>query len=196
MQNKKRRSKAGLFEKSWKNNAKRLFRHAWFLTAGAEATVFSVKYLQTIYKVPPLCYNQAYNDVVCHTRRNLHYNIMQIMLLLLRGMAFLYYQMQVLHAVAVFRAGGYNIYTRGVYAAVTQNIGKLCKVFFDLIKQPGKQMPQIMGKHLFRADICPRTQRFHLPPDICSVKRLPQTRYKYHTRFYPLLRSISEQFSF
>ena len=86
----------------------------------------------------PLCYNQAYNDVVCHTRGNLHYNIMQIMLSLLCGMAFLYYQVQILHAAAVFRAGGYNIYPRGVYAAVTQNIGKLCKVLFDFIKQPGK----------------------------------------------------------
>ena len=63
-----------------------------------------------------------------------HYNIMQIMLSLLCGMAFLYYQVQILHAAAVFRAGGYNIYPRGVYAAVTQNIGKLCKVLFDLIK--------------------------------------------------------------
>lgn len=63
-----------------------------------------------------------------------HYNIMQIMLQRLRGMAFLYYQVQILHAAAVFRAGGYNIYPRGVYAAVPQNIGKLCKVLFDLIK--------------------------------------------------------------
>ena len=118
---------------------------------------------------------------------------MQIMLLLLRGMAFLYYQVQILHAAAVFRAGGYNIYPRGVYAAVPQNIGKLCKILFDFIKQPGKQMPQIMWEYLLGADICPRTQRFHFPPDVCSVKRLPQTRYKYHTFFYSFLCSILKQ---
>ena len=104
------------------------------LTITGRSVCFLVKYLQTIYKVFPLCYNQAYNDVVCHTRGNLHYNIMQIMLQRLRGMAFLYYQVQILHAAAVFRAGGYNIYPRGVYAAVPQNIGKLCKVLFDFIK--------------------------------------------------------------
>ena len=59
-------------------------------------------------------------------------------------------QSQPLHPTAVFCAGGHDVDTCCIDAAVTENIRKLCNVFFHTIKCPGKKLPQIMREHLVR----------------------------------------------
>ena len=75
------------------------------------------------------------------------------------------YQMHIFHSLAVLRAGGDDINSCCVNAAVTENIGKLGDVLFDSIEHtgeqvlfqrvigPGEQVAQVMRKHLFRIDI-------------------------------------------
>ena len=70
------------------------------------------------------------------------------MLQRLRGMAFLYYQVQILHAAAVLRAGGNDIDAGRIYAWVTENVRQLCNILFNSIEHTGEQVPQIMGKYL------------------------------------------------
>ena len=66
-------------------------------------------------------------------------------------------QSQPLHPTAVFCAGGHDVDTCCIDAAVTENIRQLCNVFFHTIKCPGKKLPQIMREHLVRNYFCLRT---------------------------------------
>ena len=51
---------------------------------------------------------------------------------------------------AVFGAGGHDIDSCGVDAAVPQNVGKLGNVLFDAIESAGKELAQIVGENLRR----------------------------------------------
>lgn len=97
------------------------------------------------------------------------------------------------HSAAVLRASGDDVEPGRLNTRMTEKIGQLGDILFQLIKRPGKQMAQVMGKHLFRRDPCFRTQRFHGAPDIGAVDGAAGTRDKEHTAFDSLFRRIAEQ---
>ena len=66
------------------------------------------------------------------------------------------YQMHIFHSLAVLRAGGDDINSCCVNAAVTENIGKLGDVLFDSIEHTGEQVAQVVRKYFLRVDICLR----------------------------------------
>ena len=53
---------------------------------------------------------------------------------------FLYDQVHIFHSSAVFCAGGNDINSSCVDTAVTQNVGKLCNIFFNTVKCACKQV--------------------------------------------------------
>lgn len=79
---------------------------------------------------------------------------------------FLYYQPHPLHSPSVLAAGGDNVNPSSVYAAVPQNVRKLCDVLLNAVKSPGEQVPQIVRKHLPGIYPCHFAQAFHLTPDV------------------------------
>lgn len=83
------------------------------------------------------------------------------------------------HSSAVLAAGGNDIDSGCVDAAVAENVRQLCNVLFNPVKCAGKQMPQVMRKDLFR--VYPRllAKAFHLPPDIGAVHRFSCAGDKY-----------------
>ena len=81
-------------------------------------------------------------------------------------------QTQLFHLVAVLCAGGHDVDARRVDAAVTENICQFCNILLHTIESPGKEFPQIVGKHLVRIYVCLRTQPLHGRPDIAAVHRL------------------------
>lgn len=81
-------------------------------------------------------------------------------------------QTQLFHLMAVLCAGGHDVDARRVDAAVTENICQFCNILLHTIESPGKEFPQIVGKHLVRIYVCLRTQPLHGRPDIAAVHRL------------------------
>lgn len=77
--------------------------------------------------------------------------------------------MHTFHTLAVFRAGGYYVYACGIDTAVTEDVGKLCCVFFYAIEYTGKQVAEIMREYLVRIDVCCLAELFHIFPDICAI---------------------------
>ena len=72
----------------------------------------------------------------------------------------------------MFHAGGDDINPCCIDAAVAQNIRQLGDVLFDAVKCPGKQLSQVVGKHLAFLDTGSFTPLFHLPPDTTAVQGL------------------------
>ena len=68
----------------------------------------------------------------------------------------------------IFR--GYQIDPRRLDAAVAQHVGEGRNVTGSTVKTPGKEMTQIMRKHLFPGDSCDLAKSFHFRPDLSSVK--------------------------
>lgn len=128
------------------------------------------------------------------------YNIISIMLFAADFGGFfifmLNYQVHIFHSFAVFRAGGNDINSSCVDTAVTENIRKLCNIFFNTVKCACKQVAKIMRKHFLRIYICIFAQGFHLSPNVRAVYGFAVFRYKNHTAFYSLLCCIAEQFLF
>ena len=79
-------------------------------------------------------------------------------------------QAQPFHLIPVFRSGGHNVNTSRVDAAVAENIRQFSDVFIQRIKCPGKEFPQIVGKHLVRIYVCLHTKPFHGSPDVAAVQ--------------------------
>ena len=69
------------------------------------------------------------------------YYIMQIMSLPPFSAAFLYNQPHIFHTSAVFIAGGDDINSGGINAAMAKKVGQLGKVLLNAIKGSGEQMP-------------------------------------------------------
>ena len=86
--------------------------------------------------------------------------------------------MKTLQLPPVFSTGGHDIDAGGLDAAVAQNIRKLCDVFAEGIKAAGKELAQIMGKHLSRIHIRRGTKPLHLRPYIAAVQWLSAACYK------------------
>ena len=79
------------------------------------------------------------------------------------------YKAHIFHLAFVLCSGGYDIYPRGGYIAVTENIRKLGDILFQTVKGPCKQMAQVVGKHFFGVYSRACAQFFHLCPDVASV---------------------------
>ena len=94
---------------------------------------------------------------------------------------FLYYQPHILHTLTVFVAGGDNINSCGVDAAVTKNICELCNILFDTIESAGEQVAQIVWKNLLRIYSCLLTKAFHFPPNVSTARWLTGAGYEYCT---------------
>lgn len=90
----------------------------------------------------------------------------------------LYDQSQALNLPAVLAAGGHNVDSGGIDAAVPQNIRQLRNILFNAIESPGKELAEVMGKNLGRVDPRCLTQPFHLRPDVASVQRLTGSRHE------------------
>ena len=76
----------------------------------------------------------------------------------------------------MFRAGTDDIDSGSVNTAVTEDVGELGDVLLNPIEYPDEKMPQVMGKHLIRADVGFHTQRLHIPPNVRSADRLAAAR--------------------
>ena len=76
----------------------------------------------------------------------------------------------------MFRAGGHDIDSGGVDAAVAQDIRQLGDVLLNAVKSAGKQLAQIVWKYLAGFDVGGLAEGFHLRPDIASVERFPASR--------------------
>ena len=128
------------------------------------------------------------------------YNIISIMLFAADFGGFFIFmlnnQVHIFHSFAVFSASGNNINSGRIDTAVTENVGKLCNIFFNTVKCACKQMAKIMRKHFLRIDICIFAQGFHLSPNVRAVYRFAAFCYKNHTALYSLLCCIAEQFLF
>ena len=102
--------------------------------------------------------------------------------------------MHIFHTATVFGAGGDNIDSCGVNAAVSENVGKLGNILLNAVKHTGEQVAEVVRKHLLRVDLCLDAQSFHFPPDIRAADWFAGAGYKNHSTLNILLRSIAEQF--
>lgn len=93
-------------------------------------------------------------------------------------------------------AGRYNINSRRINAAVSEDVGKLGDILFYAVKHPREKVAQVMRKDLFWVDVCLPAQGFHLAPNVCAAYRFSRSRYKNHAVFNILLRRVTEQFCF
>ena len=91
---------------------------------------------------------------------------------------YLQQQMHALEQPPVLLAGRHEIDAGRVDAAVAQDIGELRDVLFQFIKRPGKELSQIVRKHLVRAYLCHRAQAFHSGPDVAAVQGPAAARAK------------------
>ena len=102
-------------------------------------------------------------------------------------------QTQLFHLVAVLCAGGHDVDARRVDAAVTENICQFCNILLHTIESPGKEFPQIVGKHFVRIYVCLRTQPLHGRPDIAAVHRLAGPGTEDVTAFDPRAAHVLQQ---
>lgn len=77
------------------------------------SVLFSAK---TLYKPSALCYNAICKIVFAVSVRVIQYNIIRIMFPPPIQVAFLYYEPHIFQLLLVFRAGGYDINSCGIYA--------------------------------------------------------------------------------
>ena len=66
-----------------------------------------------------------------------------------------------------FGAGGHNIDSGGIDAAVPQNIRQLCNILLNAVESTGKELPQIVGKDFGRIYIRYMAQPVSSVPIYC-----------------------------
>ena len=71
----------------------------------------------------------------------------------------------------MFRAGFHDIDPRRLDAGMTKQVGQLRDIFFDVVKRPGKQVPQVVGEDLPCGYFGPLTQRLEQLPDRHAAER-------------------------
>ena len=81
----------------------------------------------------------------------------------------LWYQSEQFHLLGIFIARGDKIDAGRLYAAVSEDIGKLDDVMADHIEPAREQMPQIVREHLAALDPSRAAQRFHRSPYLPPV---------------------------
>ena len=79
---------------------------------------------------------------------------------------FSYHQPHILHPPAMFFAGRYDIYSGGVDAAVTEDVGELGDIFLNAVKRAGKKMTEVMREHFAGVYIRVPAKLFHFTPDV------------------------------
>ena len=84
-----------------------------------------------------------------------------------------------------------RVYAGRIHAGVSQDIRQPGKVLLHGIIGAGKQVPQIMGKHLVRGYLRALAQGFHLPPDMAAVQRFSGTGQENRTVGNALLAEIT-----
>ena len=67
-------------------------------------------------------------------------------------------------------AGGADVDTGGVDAAVAQQVGQLGQVLVQPVERAGEQVAEVVGKHLFVGDAGGAAQGLHLAPDVAAVQ--------------------------
>lgn len=82
---------------------------------------------------------------------------------------FSYHQPHIFKSLTMLCAGGNDIYTSGVDAAVTEDIGELGDVLLDAVECAGKQVSEVVWKHFAGVYVCITAKLFHLTPDVCSA---------------------------
>lgn len=76
-----------------------------------------------------------------------------------------------------------DIDPRCINACVPKQVSKTGDVLIDRIKQPGKQVAQVVRKHLLLGYLGLLAERFHVPPDIAAVDRLSAFGYEHSAVF-------------
>ena len=82
----------------------------------------------------------------------------------------LQHQAHTLETAAVLGAGGADVDTGGVDAAVAQQIGQLGQVLVQPVERAGEQVAEVVGKHFFVGDAGGAAQGLHLAPDVAAVQ--------------------------
>ena len=67
-------------------------------------------------------------------------------------------------------AGGADVDTGGVDAAVAQQVGQLGQVLVQPVERAGEQVAEVVGKHFFVGDAGGAAQGLHLAPDVAAVQ--------------------------
>ena len=83
--------------------------------------------------------------------------------------SFLQNQMHIFHPTLMLPAGGNDINTRGIDAAMPQNVCQLGDIPFHAVKGSCKQMSKIVRKDLLGTNLCKTAQALHFLPDVASV---------------------------
>ena len=68
-------------------------------------------------------------------------------------------------------AGGHDVDSGGVDGAVPQDIRQLGDILVDAVEGAGKELAQVMGKHLGALHTGGHAKLFHHPPDAAAVQR-------------------------
>ena len=80
----------------------------------------------------------------------------------------------------MLRAGWDDINACRVDAGMPEDIRQLHNIFFDAVKDAGKQVAKIVREHFLRQYTGTFAQLFHLPPNVTAIHRL--------SAFYPVRR--------
>ena len=84
---------------------------------------------------------------------------------------FLYYKLHFFQLAAMLLSAGDDINAGCVNTAVTEQVCQFRNVLFDGVEGAGKELSQVVGKHLSRLHPCSLAKLFHLRPDIAAVQR-------------------------
>ena len=103
-------------------------------------------------------------------------------------------QPHTVHFSLIFHTAAHGINTRRVDAGMSQNIGQSNDILPHPVKDAGKQMPQVMRKHLGHSDMRGRAKRFHRAPNSGTVDRIAVPCHKYHTGAKTAFHNITQQF--
>ena len=101
---------------------------------------------------------------------------------------------QAVHAPNILVAGGGQIDPSGFHAGVSQHIRQLHHIPADLVKRPGKEVAQVVGKHLGRRHPRPFADGLHLRPDLAAGHPLSGPGEKNLTGAGFLLFRVFQQF--
>ena len=79
----------------------------------------------------------------------------------------------------MFCAGFHDINSCRLDAGMTEQVRQFRDIFFEVVKCPRKQVPQVVGEHLGGRYPRRRANGLHLRPDLLSGQSLPVSGEKY-----------------
>ena len=110
-----------------------------------------------------------------------------------RAFLFLYNQVHMLHFALMLRTRCNNINTGGIDTGMPEYICELGNILLNSVKSTGKQMAQIVRKHLARRYVRLLTQGLHFFPYIMTADGFTISCDEYRARRYFLLLNVTEQ---